>query len=232
MVTWKSNRGASRTAVSANSPFIPRPSSFVLLPSSFLLLFAACCLLTCGCDDAIPPTDNESSSGARKLPPPPPPAGAPARIPVVIPATPDPAPAVDPVGDAGDAEDNVADEDPSPTVVTFQAEEVAPEVRPLTSREAKAAIVDLGGRVSADESGNLVSVFLNRTSVNDDQIEVVQYLPDLQVLNLTGTPVGDTGLRHAHGLSKLQRVYAAHTEISDEGVRQLKQALPDCEVYR
>jgi hypothetical protein len=231
MVTWQSNRGALRTAVSANSPFVLCPSS-LLRPSSLLPLFVACCLVTCGCDDAIPPTDNVSSSGARRLPPPPPPAGAPAPQPAVTPATPDPAPSVDPAGDAGDTEDDAADEDPPPTDVTFHTEEAAPEARPLTSQEAKAAVEDLGGRVSVDESGNSVSVFLNRTSINDDQIEVVQYLPDLQVLNLTGTPVGDTGLRHVHGLSKLQRVYAAHTEISDEGVRQLKQALPDCEVYR
>ena len=32
--------------------------------------------------------------------------------------------------------------------------------------------------------------------------------------------------------AELQRIYAAHTGISDEGVRQLKQALPECEVYR
>jgi hypothetical protein len=107
-----------------------------------------------------------------------------------------------------------------------------PGARPLTLPEARAEIEKLGGRVAAGELDGSMKVFLNRTSIGDEQMSVVQYLPDVQVLNLTGTDVGDEGLQHVHGLSKLKRIYAAHTNITEEGVRGLKQALPDCEIYR
>ena len=75
-------------------------------------------------------------------------------------------------------------------------------------------------------------MFFNRTAINDQQMGAIQYLPDVEVLNLTGTPVGDEGLGHVHGLTGLKRIYAAHTPITEQGVQKLEQALPDCEIYR
>lgn len=192
-----------------------------------LLLVAACFLFAGGCDDALDSVD-ETSTDVASLPPPPPPAGAPAPPPVVAPAEPEPVPQVV----EQEPEEDVAEEAPPPTKISFHTEDQPPPVRALTPREAKSAVEVIGGRVSVNDSGQVVKVFLNRTAAGDDEMHAIQYLPELEILNLTGTSVSDAGLRHVHCLSKLKRIYAAHSEISNEGVRQLNQALPECEVFR
>jgi hypothetical protein len=137
-------------------------------------------------------------------------------------------PAEDPESDKDAGGDEDAATQPGPTVADIED----PGDRPLTPQEAQAEIESLGGRVSADETDGLMKVFLNRTSIGDEQVSVVQYLPEVQVLNLTGTNVGDEGLKQVHGLSKLKRIYAAHTNVTEAGVQDLKQALPECEIYR
>ena len=107
-----------------------------------------------------------------------------------------------------------------------------PSDEPLTVEQAVAAIEALGGRVSLDESERVVKVFLNRSRINDDQMELLEYLPDVEILNLTGTPVTDAGLDCVHALKKLHHLYPAKTQITDEVLEELTQALPECKVYR
>jgi len=107
-----------------------------------------------------------------------------------------------------------------------------PTGEPLTVEQARAAIEALGGRVSLDDSGRSVKVFLNRTQINDDQMKLLEYLPDVEVLNLTGTPVTDVGLDSVHLLKKLRHLYPAKTQITDEALEELRQTLPECKVYR
>jgi hypothetical protein len=51
-------------------------------------------------------------------------------------------------------------------------------------------------------------------------------------LNLNGTQVTDAGLPHIAPLTQLRELLLVDTKVSDEGVAKLKQALPDCEIYR
>jgi len=191
-----------------------------------MLALAAICLASCGCDDSLTPVE-DAPTEARVAPPPPPPT-RPAATEDEPETAVSPAPVGDPVSEEGAGEDEDAAPAEEPTVV-------GPEDtgdRSLTPEEARAEIEKLGGRVSADETDGAMKVFLNRTTVGDEQLSVVQYLPEVQVLNLTGTSVGDDGLKHLHGLSQLKRIYAAHTNITEFGADALKQQLPDCEIYR
>jgi len=113
----------------------------------------------------------------------------------------------------------------------YEVPDPAPDA-PLTPEQARSAIEDLGGRVALDESGNVVKVFLNRTQIDDEQIRVVQFLPDIEVLNLTGTPITDTALEHLRTLKKLRHLYPAKTDVTDHALEELQQVLPDCKVYR
>jgi hypothetical protein len=186
-------------------------------------------MAACGCDDMLdPPTD---TSAEVRVPPPPPPPAPPARPPAAQ-EEPETALSPDTVEDPAGDEDLAGNEDGATEedVTVVEIDDLG--ARPLTPQEAQAEIEKQGGRVSTDETDSLMKVFLNRTSIGDEQMSVVQYLPHVQVLILTGTSVGDEGLKHVHGLAKLERIYAAHTNITEEGVRELKQVLPDCEIYR
>ena len=52
----------------------------------------------------------------------------------------------------------------------------------------------------------------------------------MQMLYLDRTAVTDAGLAHLRSLPKLRVLWVKDTRISDEGIRKLQQALPDCEI--
>ncbi len=37
---------------------------------------------------------------------------------------------------------------------------------------------------------------------------------------------------HLQGLTKLEKLWLRHTQVTDEGLRKLKQALPNCKIER
>jgi hypothetical protein len=50
------------------------------------------------------------------------------------------------------------------------------------------------------------------------------------MLYLSDTQVTDTGLEHLKGLTNLERLELNRTQVTDEGVRKLQEALPNCEI--
>ncbi len=102
---------------------------------------------------------------------------------------------------------------------------------PRTAEESQKLIGRLRGRVKLDlKSGNVVVVWLNRTNVDDYDLQLLENLSDIQVLNLTGTRVTDRGLVHLQGLKKLRRIYPQGTRITEEGLQTLKAKLPELRV--
>ncbi len=189
----------------------------------WLLLLAAVCLVTaCGCEDesemaprpaVSPKTVAAKPSTAPPPPPPPPPPG-------------DPTPPTTPPGP------DVPEPDTPDLAVPTNPPANPPEAEPLTVEEAIEEVEAVGGRVLENDSGEVVSVFLNRTNAANEDLEVLQYLPTIEVLNLTGTQVTDDGLEHLHALSNLKHLYPANTGITDGGLAELKQKLPECEALR
>ena len=51
-------------------------------------------------------------------------------------------------------------------------------------------------------------------------------------LDLFDAQVTDAGLVHLKGLTQLQELYLVDTKVTDEGVKKLQQALPNCKIRR
>jgi hypothetical protein len=54
----------------------------------------------------------------------------------------------------------------------------------------------------------------------------------LRELRLNGTQVTDAGLEHLKGFTELRRLWLYSTRVTDESVRNLQQALPNCKIER
>jgi hypothetical protein len=122
-------------------------------------------------------------------------------------------------------------------------------------RRAVAAIEAVGGRVgyfgldqkasvafprpflrrwlSRDYFDEVEWVDLAGTKVTDTELAVVQVLTGLVGLTLDGTQVTDAGLSRLDGLKGLKKLWLFRnefTQVSDAGLAQLRQRLPNCRI--
>ena len=127
---------------------------------------------------------------------------------------------------------------------------------PSELADAIAKIKMLGGRVSLNESGEVISVALGgtqitdaglkhlkgltsltvlslrQTQITDAGLEPLKGLTGLYYLDLTGTLVTSAGLEHLKGITSLTDLYLSDTKITDAGLSELKTALPRCRVSK
>jgi hypothetical protein len=74
---------------------------------------------------------------------------------------------------------------------------------------------------------------LSWTRVTDEGLRCVGDLRQLRRLPLFNTSVTDAGLRHLEGLGRLEHLdLRGCPNVTAEGVRRLREALPGCEVVR
>ena len=52
----------------------------------------------------------------------------------------------------------------------------------------------------------------------------------LEVLFLVRTKIGDAGLKHLAGMTNLEHLGLAGTQVTAEGVADLQKALPNCKI--
>jgi hypothetical protein len=107
-----------------------------------------------------------------------------------------------------------------------------------------------------EELPQLEMLDLSNTAVTDAGLKHLESLARLGYLDLAGTQVSDAGLEHLKGLRELRRLWLSHakvsdagleylkgltklqwlaldsTKVSDEGVQRLRQALPNCRIFR
>ena len=94
------------------------------------------------------------------------------------------------------------------------------------------------GATDADLAGlcelpGLAFLVLRDTQVTDDGLGAVAGLPRLRRLRLSGATITDGGLRRLEALTGRRCLeLGGCPNVSDEGVERLRQALPDCQVYR
>ena len=69
--------------------------------------------------------------------------------------------------------------------------------------------------------------------LTDDGLRHVKELAGLELLDLQNqTHVSDAGLEHLKGLVGLLSLDLSGTHVTDEGVKKLQEALPNCEIRR
>ncbi|HVC94594.1 MAG TPA: hypothetical protein VND64_12925, partial [Pirellulales bacterium] len=66
----------------------------------------------------------------------------------------------------------------------------------------------------------------------DADLDCLTELPSLETANLASTPLTDVGLKWLHGLKRLRHIDVRFTQVSDEGVKSLRAALPNAKIYR
>ena len=83
---------------------------------------------------------------------------------------------------------------------------------------------------------NVTEVYLNPPHATDADLEHLRSLTTLRELNINQsygeTKVTDAGLEHLKGLKSLRYLHFSETIVTDEGVKQLQQALPKCKIHR
>jgi hypothetical protein len=103
-------------------------------------------------------------------------------------------------------------------------------VRP-TEHEARAAwdhIKALGGHGVWEP--DMVVVSLVDTSMTDDDLELFESFPYVQILDLSGTSVSDNGLDHLKAIPALEELIIMSTGISDGAIERFRESRPDVKV--
>jgi hypothetical protein len=92
---------------------------------------------------------------------------------------------------------------------------------------------DQDARFLADKV-NLNTLFLYRSAIGDDGLAHFQNLKNLQMLGLSGTKVTDRGMAHIGNLPKLVYLALSDTTVSDQSIETLitMDSLQDVELYR
>jgi hypothetical protein len=98
---------------------------------------------------------------------------------------------------------------------------VPDELPPDPRIAARALLDDLGARISADESGEIVSIDLAETGVTDADLQQVAVFSRVRELNLRGTVVSDAGLEALRGLAQIEFLGLTGTQVTDAGLPQL-----------
>ena len=97
-----------------------------------------------------------------------------------------------------------------------------------------AALEKDGAKIKRNDQGEVVEVSLELTKITDAGLVHLKGLTELQSLSMGGygSKITDAGLVHLKGLTKLQVLRLAGTKITDAGVAELQQALPNCEIRK
>jgi len=101
----------------------------------------------------------------------------------------------------------------------------------LESLYLSATKVTDSGLAHLKGSKNLRMLQLNQTAITDAGLVHLAGLENLERLYLRQTGVSDAGLVHLFGLKKLRRINLYRTHVTEAGMKQLQQALPECEVW-
>jgi len=77
------------------------------------------------------------------------------------------------------------------------------------------------------------SIEVSDTNITDAGLEHLKGLTNLVYLNIENTHITDNGLEQLKGLTNLEYLLLGDkTNVTDEGVKKLQQALPNCKIHR
>lgn len=94
--------------------------------------------------------------------------------------------------------------------------------------------VDLSreGLIQLQSLSSLGGLNLSQTSITDDDLEPLTGLETLTMLMLGHNEIGisDAGLEHLKRLTNLEHLSLQGTKVTEAGIHELKEALPDCDI--
>jgi len=98
-------------------------------------------------------------------------------------------------------------------------------------RKAIAAIEKLGGEVRYyDASNPYIPGEPPRWYSWLRKLQGDEHLGNAVYVDLGGRPITDAGLVHLKGLTNLELLVLGDTQVTDEGVKNLQEALPNCRI--
>jgi hypothetical protein len=87
-----------------------------------------------------------------------------------------------------------------------------------------------GGALDLHGMSKLEELNLGGSLATDSAMDSVRDVTNLTTLRLEGRQITDVGLRRLNGLKSLKRLHLSLTQATDQGIIDLRKALPDCEV--
>jgi hypothetical protein len=91
-------------------------------------------------------------------------------------------------------------------------------------KEARSALVALGGSWKLGEGGRVTEVSLGPPAGADAALACLRSLPEVRGLNLGDSDASDAGLAGAGGLPRLRWIYLYRTRVTDAGLAHLRDA--------
>lgn len=104
-----------------------------------------------------------------------------------------------------------------------------PQLRYISLKNCQLTPEDMQRLSGLTELDNLG---LDHTNVSDEHLAQLTNLPKLRTLWLSKCPVTDEAVKHLSQFTTLQNLYLHGSEISEHGVKDLRKALPQCQVRR
>ena len=105
------------------------------------------------------------------------------------------------------------------------------ELSKLESLSLEATRVDDLGLEKLSHLNQLKFLGLGRTKITDSGITKLRHLVKLEELELWHNQIGDSGIAHLREMKQLRRLNLCFTNVTLDGVMQLEQSLPSCEIW-
>ena len=91
---------------------------------------------------------------------------------------------------------------------------------------------DLASRHEASFLSEVIYVDLSGEQVKDEALQGLKELPHLARLNLNNSDITDSQLQRLKGLTQLRWLELEAPRVTDEAVKELREALPNCQIDR
>jgi hypothetical protein len=83
-----------------------------------------------------------------------------------------------------------------------------------------------------EDAGRVKAMLCRGSQVKDADLAKIKYLKKCRSIDLTGTAITDKGLKYLHEAKALYLIGLEDNKVSEAAVKELKKALPNCQINR